>query len=132
MGIKVTDKEFQGIVLRGIKALPERVRSQMKNVAITIADRQDNLDSTKRGGYKEQGLLLGLYEGVPRTMRGSFYSSIPDKITIFKESTMLVSKNIDDLEKVVADTIWHEVAHHFGMDEFEVRRRESLRESNKL
>lgn len=31
------------------------------------------------------------------------------------------------VRKVVRDTIWHEVAHHFGMDEHEVRTRERKR-----
>jgi predicted Zn-dependent protease with MMP-like domain len=28
---------------------------------------------------------------------------------------------------MVADTVWHEIAHHFGMDESRVRRAERAR-----
>jgi len=33
----------------------------------------------------------------------------------------------DDIKKAVADTIWHEIAHHFGMDEKQVLQAERKR-----
>lgn len=36
------------------------------------------------------------------------------------------------IRQVIRDTIWHEVAHHFGMDESAVRRREDERQKGIL
>jgi predicted Zn-dependent protease with MMP-like domain len=67
--------------------------------------------------------LFGLYEGVPQTKRGNPYALIlPDKITIFRlpieHST---AADPAAIKEIVKNTVWHEVAHHFGMDEQQVR-----------
>jgi predicted Zn-dependent protease with MMP-like domain len=38
-----------------------------------------------------------------------------------------MARDIPHLEEIVADTVWHEIAHYFGMDEAEVRRAEKRR-----
>ena len=39
-----------------------------------------------------------------------------------------IVSRVDMIRKVIRDTIWHEVAHHFGYDEFQVRDREAKRD----
>lgn len=122
------DAEFEQLVSEGIDAISDTFAAKLDNVAIVIADaptarqrRQFHL----RGGET----LFGLYEGVPQTKRGSGYTMVlPDKITIFKRP-MLDAYGHDHkaIRQQVADTVWHEIAHHFGMDEDEVRHRESKR-----
>lgn len=72
--------------------------------------------------------LLGLYQGRPLANRSVFEGfAMPDKITIFQGPHERLSHTRAELEQMVADTVWHEIAHHFGMDEREVRRAERKR-----
>jgi predicted Zn-dependent protease with MMP-like domain len=72
--------------------------------------------------------LLGLYQGRPLANRSVFEGfTLPDKITIFQGPHERLSRTREELEQMVADTVWHEIAHHFGMDEREVRRAERKR-----
>lgn len=122
----MNDAEFEKLVEEGIASLPERVRANMRNVAIVIAD---DLTSDER---REQGLdpaeaLFGLYEGIPQTERGVEYAALPDKITIFKLPILAAYSEPDDIRACVANTVWHEVAHHFGFGEEWVAREEQRR-----
>ena len=54
---------------------------------------------------------------------------MPDTITLFQKPIEEAAIEDDkDVRDVVAETIWHEFAHHFGMDEGEVRKREDKRD----
>ena len=122
--IEVSQKEFEELVARGIDNLPDRILKELDNVAIVTADCPDEIqrrkaklppirqDQSCRHGW----LLFGLYEGIPKTRRGSNYSLVlPDKITIFKEPIQAVSNTMEEMEAQVTKTVWHEVAHHFGL-----------------
>ena len=75
-----------------------------------------------RGHVPRGSTLLGLYEGRPLTLRSVFEPfAMPDKITIFQGPHERLARSDEDLPRLVADTVWHEVAHYFGMDERQVR-----------
>ena len=60
--------------------------------------------------------LFGLYEGIPLTSRNSGYNLVlPDKITIFRLPMLNYCKDEISLKKQVHKTVWHEVAHYFGL-----------------
>lgn len=121
------DKEFEKLVAEGIDAIPEAFRKKLENVAIVIAD-EPTKAQRKHMELSEHDTLLGLYEGVPQTERGSEYGMVlPDKITIFKKPILEISDDPEVIRQEVADTIWHEIGHHFGLDEDEVRAREEKR-----
>jgi predicted Zn-dependent protease with MMP-like domain len=72
--------------------------------------------------------LLGLYEGRPLTKRSVFESfAMPDRITIFQGPHERLARGPEHLAKLVEDTVWHEVAHYFGMNELQVRAAERRR-----
>jgi predicted Zn-dependent protease with MMP-like domain len=74
--------------------------------------------------------LLGLYEGRPLATRSVFDGfTMPDKITIIQGPHERLSRMRAQLEQMVADTVWHEIAHHFGMGEARVRQAERKRGS---
>jgi len=115
--------EFEKIVQQGISLIPEKFRRLMENVDIVIEDypNQEQLRKTHLSGNQT---LFGLYEGVPKTNRGTNYANVlPDKITIFQKPIENFSPDFRAMEKLVADTIWHEIAHHFGLSEKEIRQR---------
>lgn len=109
--------EFDEIVEAALARIPARFRRHIQNVAIVV-EREP-----PRPG------LLGLYEGRPLTERTSFDSfTMPDRITIYQGPHERMARSADELRQMVADTVWHEIAHYFGMDEGRVRRAERKRE----
>jgi predicted Zn-dependent protease with MMP-like domain len=116
-------KEFQKLVEEGIKAIPEVFLKRLENVDIVI---EDEPDSFQKGKLKEKGksILLGLYEGIPQIKRGRYAQILPDKITIFQKSIERISSSKEDVRRIVKNTVWHEIAHHFGMTEEEIREAE--------
>lgn len=124
-------KHFEKIVREGIRAIPEKFLRLLQNVAITIEE-APSPRHRKHMRLRSDETLFGLYEGVPQTERGVEYSGVlPDKITIFKQPILEASKNEDEIREIVRDTVWHEIAHHFGMEERWVRRAERKRRKRK-
>lgn len=121
--------EFEKIVEAGIAAIPERFLQKLDNVAIVTEDAPTPAQLQKlkiRKGWT----LFGLYEGVPQAVRGNHYTSVvPDKVTIFKRPIEAEAASLAEMETIVKNTVWHEIAHHFGLDEDEVHRAEIRRKS---
>jgi len=108
--------EFDALVERALRRIPKRFRRRMENIAIVV-EREP-----KRPG------LLGLYHGRPLTHRSvSDGFTMPDQITIYQGPHERMARSVEELEEMVADTVWHEIAHYFGMDERTVRRAEGRR-----
>lgn len=124
------DKEFLQLVKKAIKTVPEEFLEKLENVEILISDMPNPYQLRKLRARGEQGFfLLGLYEGVPQTKR-IYYGvggNLPDKITIFKLPILSLAKTKEDLKEIVRNTVKHEIAHHFGMDERMVRKAEEAR-----
>ena len=101
--------EYRRIVHDTIDALPPALREQTKDVVIVIEDR------LQRG---RRSRLLGLYEGVPITEwgKGNAIAQLPDQITLFTLAIERYVKSDDEIPHVVRETLWHEIAHHFGFD----------------
>ena len=114
-------EEFENLVTAAIARLPEQIRDKMDNVAVVIED-APTAQQLKQGGTRQGDILLGLYEGVPKTKRGMGYTLVlPDKITIFQKSVEMLARTVEDIEQQVRQTIWHEIAHHFGFSETQVQ-----------
>lgn len=126
MRARMSDDEFLGLVDAAVASLGEMVLERLRNVAIVIADQPTRRQRREMGIGKHE-TLFGLYEGVPQTERGIDEPLLPDKITIFKLPILEVYSDPDDVAVCVANTVWHEVAHHFGMTEEEVAREEECR-----
>ncbi len=110
----MTDREFEKLVNNAIENLPTANVSALDNVAIVVEEWPSKDQLTK--GRVTHGTLFGLYEGIPKTARGNNYNMVtPDKITIFKGPLTRVAVNDDHLQRLVNNTVWHEVAHHFGL-----------------
>ena len=109
----MTSREFDKLVERAMDVIPPPFRRRLKNVVFVVE---------KEGPPG----LLGLYRGRPMTVRTTSESfGMPDQITIFQREHERIARNPADLERLIAETIWHEVAHYFGMDEGRVRRAEA-------
>jgi predicted Zn-dependent protease with MMP-like domain len=122
-----TDKEFEDLVLEEFEKLPEKFRQKVKNVALLVEE-DPSEEIRKEEGLTDDETLLGLYQGIPATVRGDEYGVgpvLPDTITLFRNPILLEAEETGkSVRDVIFETIWHEVAHYFGMGEEEVRRRE--------
>lgn len=112
----VEDTEFNNLVSAAIDSMPSQYIDNMKNVAIVV-EYEPSAEQRSRMHLVNGVTLFGLYEGIPLTSRGSNYSLVlPDKITIFKNPIMTNSYDIDDLKEQIKRTVWHEIAHHYGLN----------------
>lgn len=114
-------EEFQKLVEEALNSLPKEFAEKLDNVAVTVEDFPTSYQLAK-SEISPRELLLGLYEGVPQTKRGIYYSAVPDKITIFKNAIEQVSQNDEDIKNQVRKTVIHEIGHHFGLSEAELRK----------
>lgn len=121
----MTPEEFERVAAEEYARVPERFRALIKNVALIIENEPDE-ETRKEEGLTEEETLLGLYRGVPATARGDFYSGVlPDTITLYREPILDEAKEAAmDAREVIRETMWHEIAHYFGMEEDAVDWRE--------
>lgn len=114
--MNISDELFEKIVAKAIDAIPEQYFNRLNNVAFVTEEEPTPLQREKLKLRCDQ-TLFGLYEGIPLTKRGNNYSFVlPDKITIFKRPIESRSQSVSEIEEHVKHTVWHEVAHYFGLD----------------
>ncbi len=111
-----TDEEFDQLVSRALDSLPGQYTSKLlANVAIVYAD-EPTEEQRQELNLRGDQTLLGLYQGVPLPQRGGATKIVPDKITLFKLPLTANSQTNKDLQENVRHTLWHEMAHYFGLD----------------
>jgi predicted Zn-dependent protease with MMP-like domain len=113
---RISIEDFEQLVIEAIDSLPEEFIERLDNVDITVESVPTQTQLAQQG-IPEDGLLLGLYEGVPLTARQNYGFVLPDKITIFQESIEMACNSPEEIVNEVRDTVVHEVAHHFGIDD---------------
>lgn len=131
--LEISKEEFESFVKEGVDAIPEKFRSLIKNVGFFV-DNEPTVTQRRQNHLRPGETLLGLYEGIPRTVRGAEYGGLvmPDRITIFKKPVEAEADTGEKVRQLVIDTVWHEVAHHFGLGEREVERREKAKKESNL
>jgi predicted Zn-dependent protease with MMP-like domain len=108
--------EFDRLVEKAMRVIPPRFRRRLKNVVFIVEPEPPASN------------LLGLYHGRPLPRRSvSDAFTLPDRITIFQGPHERMARNRRHLQRLLEETVWHEVAHYFGMDERQVRRAERRR-----
>ena len=118
------DNEFEQLVNKAIDAIPQLYQDYLNNVAITIAD-EPTPAQREQLKLRCNETLFGLYEGIPLTKRGAGYNLvIPDRITIFKLPMVAASNNEAELAEQVRHTVWHEIAHYYGLDHYQIHKLE--------
>lgn len=115
----MTDQQFADMIAEVMEELPQEHMEAVKNVAIVYADEPTETQREELELLRHES-LLGLYEGVPLTKRGGQTHYPPDKITIFKGPAMRFADNKKQLKAQVKHTVWHEIAHYFGLDHSQI------------
>lgn len=102
-------KQFEQYAKEAYLAIPEEIRENIDNLAFMIEDRPSK---------DMEPDLLGYYIGVPSTEWESAYDALPDTIILFKETIEEEASATDgDIERVIHETVWHEVGHYLGIDD---------------
>jgi len=113
--LQISEKEFQNLDSAAIDAIPPLYQKHLQNVAFLVEQEPTPAQRTKLNLYPNE-TLFGLYEGVPLPQRGGTTKLLPDKITIFKNPALQVSNSLAELNEHLRHTVWHEVAHYYGLD----------------
>ena len=113
--IEISQADFERYINDGVAALPPLYQKKIDNVAFLVEDYPTPEQRVRLNLYPNE-TLFGLYEGVPLPRRNGTLKLLPDKITIFKKPIEAASQNEADVAELVRHTIWHEVAHYYGLD----------------
>lgn len=113
--LSIGDAEFRDLVADGIDAVPALYQKHLQNVAFIVED-EPTQNQREKLHLACNDLLFGLYEGTPLPQRGGMTKILPDKISIFKKPLEAISRDVVDLREKIRHTIWHEVAHYYGLD----------------
>jgi len=138
-------EEFEKLVAEEFpRAIPEKFHGLIRNL-VFLVENEPSEEVRKIEKLAEGETLLGYYRGIPHTARGDLYGvgpTLPDSVVLYQlpiEDEAHQIQHTDKLEyvrmsyeeavrKVVRETIWHEIAHYFGMEEHQVREREDRRD----
>lgn len=116
-------EKFENLVTQALKKLPYRFLNKLKNVAVIVQESPTEFQKQQLG-YSSGSCILGLYEGVPQIKRQHYNKATPDKITLFQKNIERAAGNNEErIKEIVQETVWHEIAHHFGMNEEEIQKR---------
>lgn len=122
--LEVSDEQFDDMISKAMDSLPQTHMEAIKNVAIVYAD-EPTEDQRRELALQCDQTLFGLYEGVPLAHRQGVTNIYPpDKITIFKNPMLMYVSSLQELEEEVRHTVWHEVAHYFGLDHDQIHKLE--------
>jgi predicted Zn-dependent protease with MMP-like domain len=118
-------EKFVKLVEEALDGLPTRFRKRIHNVTVLVEDLPP--ERRLRGGSENAGivdsddaenLVLGVFEGVPTTMRSVFaLPEGPDRIVLYQKNIEAVCSNEDEIRKEIRLTVLHELGHYFGMTE---------------
>jgi predicted Zn-dependent protease with MMP-like domain len=105
MVVSISRDRFEQLVADALDSIPPAIGNKMSNVAVMVEDQGDTDN------------LLGLYQGVPLTKRGTYGGAFPDRITIYQDSICRRCQTEEQVVIAVRRTVIHEVGHHFGLSD---------------
>lgn len=118
----MSDEYFSQLIQRAMSELSPEHMAALEHVAILVAD-EPSPEQRERARLRGDQTLLGLYEGVPRTQRSGYESGLlPDTITIFKNPLLAITHSEEELYQQIKRTVWHEIAHYFGISHAQMDR----------
>ncbi len=117
---------FEILVQNSLRKLPRKFKKKLANISVEVEDLPSR-ELLKDMGIRS-GTLLGLYQGVPLTKRGWNYGNmLPDRIVIYQRTIESVAASPEEIERIVQDTVIHEIGHYFGFSDKELRQMEAAK-----
>ncbi|MBK8445241.1 MAG: metallopeptidase family protein [Micropruina sp.] len=108
MPVSMSEERFEQLVDQALDQIPAELASLVQNCVLVIEPRASEPDPD----------LLGYYDGIPLSERDSHYAGVlPDRILIFRDAILQLCESEAQVVDEVRITVWHEVAHYFGIDD---------------
>lgn len=119
--MQMTNEEFQDVVQEALDSVPEGFHQYLHDIAVDIEDEPD--DATCREmKLRNPRELLGLYRGVPLTQRHvEDPYRYPERIIIYQKNIERICRTRQQMLSEIRKTVLHEVGHHFGLNERQLR-----------
>lgn len=118
---RIPRREFVRLVRRAYLQIPPPIRQTLRNVDVVVEEwpGPEALDAVP-----PEGMLLGLYTGVPLVVRegGAEGPGLPDMIVIYRQPILRSCSSRTEAEEEIRKTLWHEVGHYLGMTEEDLHR----------
>lgn len=119
--MRLSTDEFLELVKEALEDIPEPLAHYMRDVAVDIEPVPD-AETCERLGLRDLRALLGLYHGTPLTGRSVQDSGrLPDRITVYQRNIECLCRTRRQMIRQIRKTVFHEVGHHFGLDEEDLR-----------
>ena len=122
--LRQSREHFIRLVEEVLDSLPREFREQIHNLAVLVEDRprlsQKVRASTGKAAphHKPRSLLLGVFQGVPRTQKSVFdLSAGPNRIILYQKNIEAICSSEAEIRHEVRQTLLHELGHYFGMNE---------------
>ncbi len=114
--------KFENAVDRALNEIPQALKKHIDNVRIIIQDFPDQ-ETLDFFGIDSPYGLLGLYSGIP-TKERSFFSpggTLPNQIYLYRIPILRLAGPTKPAQEIIRETLLHEIGHHFGFGEQELR-----------
>ncbi len=120
--MRLSHEAFADAVSEALDSLPDDFRPYMEDLVVDIEDSPD-AQTLADLNMKDRRSLLGLYRGVPLTNRSvGQMLRIPERIVLYQRNIERICRTRDEVVNQIRRTVLHEVGHHFGMGEAQLRR----------
>ena len=117
MAYSVSKEVFRDIIREALADVPEVFADALASVRIDVRGRPSP-KMLRDADVSPGESLLGLYQGRPATHRSVEDSGVlPDVILLFQHELEEACDTESELIKEVRKTVFHELGHHFGLDE---------------
>jgi predicted Zn-dependent protease with MMP-like domain len=107
----IDGRRFEELVAEAVDSLPRWVLERLENVEVLVEELPP----------PDEPNLLGLYHGIPLTDRWNYSGVLPDTITLYRSTIERSARDENELRRVIAHTVEHEVAHFFGISDERLR-----------
>jgi predicted Zn-dependent protease with MMP-like domain len=118
----MTREKFEDVAEEVFEGLPRLFGDKIDNVHIMVEDYPS--EEVMHNMHVSKTSLLGLYQGIPLTHRGTWYGTnptTPDKISLYQANIEAVCQNDEEVSERIKEVLLHELGHYFGMSELEIR-----------
>jgi predicted Zn-dependent protease with MMP-like domain len=120
-GVNVSRPQLEAMIQDALDRIPKYFQKKIENLEFTLEQEPDS-EIRRSLGLRSDELLLGLYQGVPRTQRSAGYGNVlPDKITLYQRSLAEYCPDEKALRNEVYEVLVHEIGHYFGLSEGQLR-----------
>ena len=119
--MKVSRAEFEKLAEEALAEVPRRFLDILVDLEIAVRA----LPGREAGRWAGSKTLLGLYSGLTRQqmLSPSSGSHEPARVVLYQKNLEEDCRTLPELKDRIAVTLRHELAHHFGFTDADLRRK---------